>query len=224
MKVLFLSISLFLAIALSAQPESGAYNYGKYDLGLTIEYGGKGDLRMGAKLGYRSFGGLFNRPINFSANVMSGLSTLKGGKDIGLDVGMYQVYADGNDFIPGFGIGTGLHLYYECDGPEEEKIRLQGMVNPGYYAFNYSLSLSARFDLLQKDLMADSEEDGKLKFFKGKSIGYMGDYQAPLLVGGVAYGYYALPDIKKPPEEEEEAADEEEEISFRPGAHLHLSF
>ena len=224
MKALFFSISLFPAFALFAQPESGAINYGKYDFGLTIEYAGKDGLRMGAKLGYRSFGGLFNRPINFSANVMTGLSAFKGEKDIGLDVGMYQVYANGNDFNPGFGIGTGLHLYYERQGMEKEGIRLQGMLNPGYYSFNYSLSLSARFDMMQLDLNEPGPYCGNLKFCDEKSIGFMGDYQAPV-AGVVAYGYYSLPDIKKPLEEEEvEEADGEEESSFGPGMHLHLSF
>jgi len=222
MKALLFGLSFFLFFGLYAQPESGAFNYGKYDFGLTIELTGKSDLRFGAKLGYRSFRGPFGRPVNYSANLMTGPSTFKGDIDIGADIGAYQVYANGNDFNAGFGLGAGLHAYYECEGMKDEKIRLQGMVNPGYYAGNYSLSLSTRFDLLKVDLNAGAAKDN-LQFFATKSIGFMGDYQSPLIAGAVGYGYYTLPEEKEAPQEED-AGDEDEGIRFQPGLHLHLSF
>lgn len=222
MKALIFGIFSLLAFGLYAQPEVGAYNYGKYDIGLTIEYAGKKDLCIGAKLGYRSFRGPFARPLNLSANLMTGLSTFNGNPDIGVDLGAYQVYANGNDFNAGFGVGTGLHLFYECEGRKDETIRLQGMVNPGYFAGNYSLGFSARLNLIEKDLKGDETED-KLQFVSTKSIGFMGDYQTSFSIGAVGYGYYTLPEEKESSQEEDND-DEDESIRFRPGLHLHFSY
>lgn len=191
--VLVLIISfLVLSAPLYSQDHFGALNTGKYTIGVSAKY--NSDFSFGAFLNLLSNKGPFNRGLSY--NFQADVKWDEGIAGYGAEVGLGQIYANGNDFTAGFGMGTRFGLRYdhcpmpvEDDNrfPENHKISAKLALYPGQYGLSYSTTL---------------------KFEGELAAMYMGEYQGS----------------EKEEEEEESTINVSYEFFNRVGAGIHIDY
>lgn len=201
-RIIGLLFCLFIVHAAAGQDFYGASLAGKHIVGINATYDGK--FRLGVQYNFINFNGPFNRPIGL--NLQADIRLDDGAEELGTEFGISQVFANGNDNIAGFGLGTRLGFRYEycpmpCGGggpeyPSCHKISAKFGLLPGYYAPKYSIAPRIEADVVSLKLGcnyidASSEEDeikpmASVEFLEKATGGLHFDY-TPGINGKIGY-------------------------------------
>lgn len=160
----FFGIAFSLINPLNSQDWYGAGGSGKYIVGVNASY--DGEFRVGLHYNLTGNNGPFNRPLQY--NIQADVGIDNGIGSIGGELGFGQIYANGNDNVAGFGLGTKLAFRYDycqlpCNSednlPNTHKIGAKLNMYPGYYAQKYSLTARAELDIANLYIGSDYRTD-----------------------------------------------------------------
>ncbi len=147
------AVLTFFSFNTNAQDFYGAGLTGRHTIGASVKY--DGDFWVGVNYNLRNFAGPFTRPLDF--NLQTAVKIDKGIDNIAAEFGLSQVYANGNDFNAGFGLGTRLGFKYEycsIQNLEEDKICCSSVsanisLKPGYYGGSTAFTANFETDYLK---------------------------------------------------------------------------
>lgn len=195
--VLSFCFSILLVIPISAQDFYGAGATGRHTWGVNVKY--NGDFWVGTHYNIRRFGNFGTRPLDF--NIVTELKIDKGLSGAATELSVNQVYADGNDFQAGFGLGADYGIRAEfCplmkkgeDNPCTSSLSLNVGLKPGYYSGGYAVAANVETDIVKfyfgesnygynKEPKEDSKVD--VRIFEKIGVGAHADYTNAIKGGG----------------------------------------
>lgn len=177
-KVIIAAIGIFCSTVCMAQTDYGANNLGKYTISLGVSY--EQEVNLMLDFNYRAFNSLFARPLDMNVEFSIGVGVFSGKNSLTrVALSGSQVYANGNDINPGFGLGTGLGIVYDAksEGDIDDKdLNLMVSLSPGYYAPQVSISPSVRYNFAEWDLdRSTDEQDNKVSMGRFLLFGLKSD-------------------------------------------------
>jgi hypothetical protein len=221
--LILLLVSSLISLNAFSQNYFGAEGAGKYNVGATLKF--DGEWSVGLDYTHKTFPAAPARPIQFNVGAELNISSLSYGLKYKTHAGLYQLYANGNDFKSGFGLGTGLTVGYDYCMIETETLAeadtdlcLNLDLYPGYYSNTLSLSPRIKFNLAQFDLnKTDTDSDGSsVEFLPKVYIGAKFDraWASNVIAANAYYTLYTDKD------EEESDCEPEMPLTISLGASL----
>ena len=180
---------ILYATPTTAQDFYGANFTGRHTWGLNFKY--NGDFWVGTHYNVRRFGGFGSRPLDF--NIVTELKIDKGIGGLATELSVNQIYADGKDFQPSFGLGAKYGVRAEfcpimnkeegnpCTGNFSVNLGLK----PGYYAGDYAVAANIETDPVKlywgeynDGYKKEAKEDSKVdvRIFERIGVGAHFDY------------------------------------------------
>ena len=150
--ILILVLGLFSAQITVGQDYFGAALTGKHTVGVNAKWDGK--FSVGVHYNIRKFDGPFTRSVD--VNLIGQVRINKGIDKVSTEMGVTQVYANGNDFKGGFGLGTRIGFGYEyCPTAFRKQSTSCHSVNanlnllPGRHDIHYAACASVKAELIR---------------------------------------------------------------------------